>query len=161
VILGQEAGTTVHYFVIANDTLENTLTVSGIYTVKYPSTLNFTSTQDNARPGEEITFKGTLTPAIKDMPVTIYFVSANATNVTACFTSEDGTFSGSFKPETVGTWVVYASFNGSATVYDSQTSMTTLRVEETMFSKYSLYIFGGIGAVTAVGIVIYIKKSKA
>jgi hypothetical protein len=57
--------------------------------------------------------------------------------------------------------MIYASFNGSATVYDSQTSMTTLRVEETMFSKYSLYIFGGIGAVTAVGIVIYIRKSKA
>jgi hypothetical protein len=161
VIPGQEAGTTVHYNVIANDTMENTLTVNGIYTVKYSSALNFTSIQDNARPGEEITFKGTLTPAIKDMPVTIYFVSANETNVTACFTSEDGTFSGSFKPETVGTWVVYASFNGSATVYDSQTSMATLRVEETMFSKYSLYIFGGIGAVTAVGIAIYIKKSKA
>jgi len=159
-ILGQKAGTTVQYTVNALDVLENTLTVNGSYVVKYPSTLNFTSIPTGAKPGENIAITGILTPTAKDMLVTIYFVSANDTQEVVCTTLEDGTFSGSFKSGKIGTWMVYASFNGTATVYESETPTITLKVEETLLAKFSLYIFGGIGAATMAGIALYIRKLR-
>ena len=161
IIPGQEAGTTVEYTVDAFDMLENEMYVNGSYTVKYVSTINFTSFPTVARPGDNITITGILLPAAKDMQVTIHFLSANDTQEVVCTTLDDGSFSGSFKAQTTGSWLVYASFNGTATVYNTETSMATLNIEETLLTKYSLFIFGGIGAATAVGIVLYIRKSRA
>ncbi len=160
IIPGQEAGTTVQYSVTAVDALENALGANGSYTVKYPSTLNFTSIPTGAKPGDNVTITGVLAPKAKDMLVTIYFVSANDTEEAVCTTLDDGTFSGSFKFSTTGTWMVYASFNGTATIYESNTSMVTVQVEETLLAKFLLYILGGIGAVATVGIVFYVRKLR-
>ncbi len=160
IIPGQEAGTTVQYSVKAVDALENALAANGSYTVKYPSTLNFTSIPTGAKPGDNVTITGVLAPSAKDMPVTIYFVSANGTEQTVCKTLNDGTFSGSFTFNTTGTWIVYASFNGTATVYQSNTSTVTVQVEETLLARFLLYIFGGIGAVATVAIVFYLRKLR-
>jgi hypothetical protein len=160
IIGGQEAGTTVRYRVEAVDMLENTLTANGTYVVKYPSTLNFTLIQTETQPGQNVSVIGDLTPKAKNMLVTIYFVSANSTEKIVCTTLDDGSFSGSFKPETTGTWMVYASFSGTSTMYGSETSTAILRVEETLLSKYAMYIFGIIGVAAAVVIALYFRKSR-
>ncbi len=160
-IPGQEAGAIVQYRIDAVDSLENAMAANGSYAVKYLSTLNFTSIPTGAKPGDNITITGILTPAAKDMFVTIHFLSSNDTQEIVCTTLDDGSFSGSFESQTTGTWLVYASFNGTATIYETETPMVTLKIEDTLLTKYSLYIFGGFGAVTAVGIVLYIRKSRA
>jgi len=160
IIPRQEAGITVQYTIDAVDSLENDMFANGSYVVKYLSTLNFTSIPADVKLGDKITITGTLAPAAKDMFVTIHFLSANDTQEVVCTTLDDGSFSGNFESQATGTLLVYSSFNGTATIYESQTPMVTLKVEETLLTKYSLYIFGGIGAVTAVGIVLYIRKSR-
>jgi hypothetical protein len=159
-INGQIAGTTVQYTVEAADVLENTLRASGSYVVKYPSTLNFTLGQTETSPGHNVTILGNLTPKAQNLPVTIYFISTNSTKEIVCTTLENGSFSGNFKPESTGTWLVYASFNGTSTIYGSETSMVRLTVQEPLLSKYSIYILGGIGAVAAVVVVFYFRKSR-
>jgi hypothetical protein len=160
IIPRQEAGTTVQYTIDAVDSLENAMFANGSYVVKYLSTLNFTSIPADVKPGDKITITGTLAPAAKDMFINIHFLSANDTQEVVCTTLDDGSFSGNFESQATGTLLVYSSFNGTATIYESQTPMVTLKVEETLLTKYSLYIFGGIGAVTTVGIVLYIRKSR-
>jgi hypothetical protein len=144
----------------ARDILENVLIANGSYSVKYPSTLNISLTHSETQTGDNVTILGRLTPQVDSMPVTIYISSANETKEIVSYTLEDGTFSASFQPEALGTWIAYARFNGDETIYESASSTVTIEVVEHPLSKYSFYIFGGIGAVIAVGIIIYVRKSR-
>jgi hypothetical protein len=159
-IPAQAAGTVVEYSVIADDVLENILIANGSYSVKYPSALNLTQTSTKARPSENVTIKGFLAPHVASMPIVISIASSNETKDITCYTLDDGTFSAYFKPITVGTWIVNARFNGSATLYGSDASPAMVIVEEPILVKYSLYIFGGIGAIAIVSIIIYVRKQR-
>jgi hypothetical protein len=160
VIPGQPAGTVIEYGVTADDILENVLSANGSYQVKYPSALNFTQTRIEASPGENVTIKGFLTPQAANMPVVVSIASTNESEDIICYTLNDGTFSASFIPETVGTWIATAAFNGTDTLYGSDTSVATIVVEQGMLAKYSLYVFGGIGAVAMVSVVLYLRKIR-
>jgi hypothetical protein len=160
IIPGQEAGTKVQYMIEAVDSLENVMFANGSYIVKNLSSLNFTLIPTNAKPGDNIEITGILTPAVKGMLITIHFVSANDTREATFTTLDDGSFSYNFIAQTTGTWLVDASFNATATMYESQTPVVTLKVEETLLTRYLWYISGGIGAVAAVGIVLYFRKSR-
>jgi hypothetical protein len=161
VIPGQPAGTVIEYRVTADDLLENVLSANGSYPVKYASTLNFTQVHIGANPGENVTIKGFLSPQAANMPITVSIASTNESKDIICYTLNDGTFSASFEPETVGTWMASARFNGTDTVYGSDASPATIVVEEGMLAKYSLYIFGGIGAVAMVSVVMYVRKIRS
>ena len=160
VIPEQPAGTVIEYRVTADDVLDNVLSANGSYPVKYPSALNFTQVNIKASPGENVTIKGFLTPQAADMPIIVSIASANESKDIICHTLSDGTFSANFKPDTVGTWIASARFNGTDTVYGSDASTGTIVVEEGMFAKYSLYVLGGIGAVAMVGVVMYVRKMR-
>ena len=160
VIPGQPAGTVIEYRVTADDLLENVLSANGSYPVKYPSTLNFTQVHIGANPGENVTIKGFLTPQAAEIPIIVSFASTNESKDITCYTLSDGTFSAYFQPETVGTWIATARFNGTDTVYGSDASPATVVVEEGMLAKYSLYIFGGIGAVATVSVLMYVRKIR-
>jgi hypothetical protein len=156
----QTAGTVVSYAVTAKDVLENILNTNGSYLVKYLSTLNLTSVPMETRLGENVTLSGSFTPEIADVPIVIYVSSENETRQIQSFTLQDGTFVASFKPDTVGAWFVYAEFNGSSSTYDSESLPLTIQVDEPLYTQYSFYILGGVGAITAIGLVVYVKKSK-
>jgi hypothetical protein len=160
IIPGQVAGTSVYYVIDACDILENAITVNGSYPVKYASMLNFSSPQLEVRVGENVTVAGFLDPRTEGMPVEIYLSSANETKEIACYTLEDGTFSVSFKQEAVGSFMIYARFNGSSSLYESESSLLILHVDQPLLVKYAFYIFGATGAIIAVGMAVYMKKSK-
>jgi hypothetical protein len=161
VVPGQAAGTFVSYRVEANDVLENVLVACGNYSVKCPSVLNLTVTSEAVYLGENITVKGYLTPAAESLPITVHFTSANETKQIMCYTLANGTFTASFKPETIESWNVQAKFGEDEFRYESSSSQLTIRVEEPPFLvKYSLYIGGGIGAVAVIGVIVYWKKSR-
>ncbi len=161
VIPRQEAGSLVEYEVTANDALRNILTAEGNYTVKYLSTLNINATRETVRLGENITVQGLLNMQNASVPVTVYFTHTNETKKVECYTLENGTFTASFQPETVGIWVAHATFAGSDTFYESESAPLAIKVEEpSFFVKNSLYIGGGAIAIVAVSAVVYMKKFR-
>jgi hypothetical protein len=161
VVPGQAAGTLVNYRVEAYDVLENALAVNGSFSVKYDSSFNFSQVATSARLGENFTIVGSLVPEVADVPVTVYISLGNETREIASFTEADGSFKAYFTPDTVGTWVAYAKFNGSSSIYECESSLMMIQVEESMLAKYQYYIFGALVGVIAAGVAVYVKKSKA
>jgi hypothetical protein len=158
----QEAGSFVEYAVQAVDTVKNNLTATGNFTVKHPSSMSFNYTRKTVLLGENITVAGTLEPQSANNSVTVQFMSANETKAIACATLENGTFTASLQPETSGIWSAQATFAGSDTVYECESGMVLVTVEEQSFlAKNMLFIGGGVGgALAAVGVVVYIKKFR-
>jgi hypothetical protein len=89
-------------------------------------------------------------------------MSANATETIDCLTFENGTFTGSFQPETTGIWAAQATFAGSDTVYECESGMVLVTVEEQSFlAANGLFIGAGAGgAGVAAGVVVYFKKFR-
>jgi hypothetical protein len=157
----QSAGTIVSYKVEANDTLKNVLVAEKNYPVKNEVILNLTLAQSVVTIGENITVLGNVTPVASAIPITVFFSSTNGTKQITCYTKADGSFTASFKPETLGAWDVQARFDGDASLYESLSPWLSAEVREpSLLMRYSLYIGGGIGAAVAVGAVVFWKKSK-
>jgi hypothetical protein len=159
----QEAGSMVDYTVQATDTIKNQLEAAGNFTVKYPSAItDFNATLMTVTLGENITATGTVSEEAAGAPVTVTFMSANATETITCTALANGTFTASFKPDTVGSWTVQAVFAGNQTVYPSESEVVMVNVEEPSFlAQNGLFIGGGVGgALAAVGAVVYVKKYR-
>jgi len=157
----QPAGTTVKYRIEAVDLLENFLTYSGNYTVKYASMLSLNLTREAVTIGENITLTGFVSPAAENLPLTLIYTSANGTFQQTLYTLANGTFKASFKPESEGEWTVQAIFNGSNTLYGNSSKILKFKVEPPSFlSKYSTYIFTGIGVAVCIAAVIYVKRFR-
>lgn len=157
----QTAGTTVSYEVRATDVLENTLMYRGNYTVKYASYLNLALRTKEIPIGENVTVAGQITPQIGDLAVTLVFTSANGTFKQNAYTTDTGTFSGSFKPVKEGTWLVQALFLGTNISYPSTSESLTFKVgPPTFLSLYGTYLLAGVGVggAAAAAAVVYIKK---
>jgi hypothetical protein len=161
VILGQVAGTSVVYRVVADDVLENTLKINGSYAVKYSMALNISLPRKTVVIGENVTVRGYVTPTGDELPLTLTFTGVNRTAQVECTTFKNGTFVASFKPDTLGTWSVQASFVEDKFRYGVTSGELSVKVEEPSFiAKYSLYIGGGLGAAAIVGGVVYVKKFR-
>jgi hypothetical protein len=159
----QEAGSFVEYSVQATDKIKNMLAAAGNFTVKYPSAItNFNATLLTVTLGENITATGNLSAEAAGAPVTVTFISANATEAIQCTALGNGTFTASFKPNAIGDWIVQAVFAGNQTVYGCESEVVMVTVEEQSFLvTYGLLIGGGVGGgLAAVGAVVYIKKYR-
>jgi len=159
----QEAGSFVEYTVQATDTIKNQLAAAGNFTVKYPSAITeFNATRMTVTRGENITVAGTLSAEAAGAPVTVTFMSVNATETVTCMALGNGTFTASFQPEDTGDWMAQAAFAGNSTVYgcESETVMVTV-AEPSFFAVYGIFIGGGVGgSLAAVGAVVYVKKYR-
>jgi len=159
----QEAGSLVEYTVQASDTIKNKLTAAGNFTVKHPAAMTaFNATRMTVTLGENITAIGTLSAEAAGAPVTVTFISVNATEPVTCTALGNGTFTASFQPETIGIWTVQASFAGNSSVYECNSEVVMVTVEEPSFLvTYGLFIGGGVGGgLAAVGAVVYVKKYR-
>jgi hypothetical protein len=159
----QTAGSVVEYTVQATDTIKNTLAAAGNFTVKYTSAItDFNATRMTVTLGENITAIGTLSAEAGGAPVTVTFISVNATETVECTALGNGTFTATFQPETTGTWMVQATFAGNSSVYECDSEVVRVTVEEpSFFALYGLFIGGGVGGgLAAVGAVVYIKKYR-
>jgi len=160
VIPGQVAGATVNYEVRAFDFLENMLTANGSYSAKYDSLLNWTRVPKTVAPNENFTVEGRFAPEIGGIPITVYLSAGNVTREKVCFTLENGTFEAELAPDTVGTWVIYAECDGSSSIRAGESPLMTIVVEEAVLAKYSYYIFGAVGAIIAIGMGLFVRKSR-
>ncbi|MBS7633420.1 hypothetical protein KEJ15_07395 [Candidatus Bathyarchaeota archaeon] len=161
VIPGQVAGTVVGYRVVAGDVLENVLVFERNYSVKYAVVLNVSLARLSVVVGENVTVRGRVSPVNGSVPVTVTLSSVNATLRHVCYTFENGSFVASVRVEALGTWEVQVAFAEDEFRYGCASSQLTVKVEEpSVLVKYSLYIGGGVGAVAAVGVVVYLKKFR-
>ncbi|MEM3378368.1 MAG: Ig-like domain-containing protein [Candidatus Bathyarchaeia archaeon] len=159
----QPAGSFVEYIVQATDTIKNQLIATGNFTVKLPTAItDFNVTRMKITLGENITATGTLSAEAAGAPVTVTFMSINATEKVQGKALENGTFTISYQPTTTGTWLVQASFAGNATLYECESITIMVTVQEPSFlSLYGLYIGGGLGGgLGAAGAIVYIKKYR-
>jgi hypothetical protein len=153
----------VEYTVQATDTIKNTLAAVGNFTVKHLSSItDFNATRMTVTLGENITVTGTLSAEAGGAPVTVTFISVNATETVQCTALGNGTFTASLQPETTGTWMVQATFAGNSSIYECESAIVMVTVEEPSFLlMYGLFIGGGVGGgLAAVGAVVYIKKYR-
>jgi hypothetical protein len=159
----QEAGSYVEYLVQATDTIKNQLAAAGNFTVKHLSAITeFNATRMTVTVGENITVTGTISAEAGGAPVTVTFMSVNATEAVTCTALGNGTFTASFQPETTGDWIVQAAFAGNSSIYECASETVMVTVEEPSFlTLYGLYIGGGVGGgLAAVGAVVYVKKYR-
>jgi hypothetical protein len=159
----QEPGSFVEYTVQATDTIKNQLEATGNFTVKYPSAItDFNATRMTVPLGQNITATGTISAEAAGAPVTVTFISVNATEPVKCVALGNGTFTASFHPEDIGIWTVQAAFAGNSSVYECNSEIVMVTVEEpSFFEVYGLFIGGGVGGgLAAVGAVVYIKKYR-
>lgn len=162
-ISGQEAGVTVNYRVEAFDFLDNMMSINGSYTVKYPTNVNFTLNKEAVSLGENISISGTVKPAVEsgDARVKLTFTASNGSTIAQYYLIEDGNFSASFKPPFLGSWSVQAQFMGDQLRYESSSNAVNFVVVEPSFmTKYSLYIYAGVGAALMVVIVLVMIRRR-
>lgn len=159
----QEAGSLVEYRVKATDAIKNALTTTGNYSVKYLSAItDFNATYTPVTIGNNITVTGTVSAEAGGAPITVTFMSVNATKTVTCTALANGTFTATFQPDIMGTWMVQAAFAGNSSVYACESEPVMVEVQEQSFLvAYGLYIGGGVGGgLAAVGAVVYIKKYR-
>jgi hypothetical protein len=158
---GQAAGATVQYKITAVDTLKNILQAAGNYTVKTQPRLNITIEKNPVLVGQNITVKGDIKPSTTGSVVNIQFMSANETEILNCTVAADGTFTGSFGPQTAGNWSVIATAQETKTAWFTISSQFMVTVNEPpLYIKYGLYIVIGMVAACAVGGAVYYLKFR-
>ncbi|MCW3999118.1 MAG: hypothetical protein NWE93_02640 [Candidatus Bathyarchaeota archaeon] len=160
-IPGQSAGSFVQYKIDANDTLKNSYTAKGNYTVKAQPKLQLTIEENTVTLGKNVTVLGYLEPSFNDSTVEVQFLGVNASETVICKVFGDGSFKGSFAPSASGNWSVVASApeTGKAWRCDSDQFLLTVN-EPPFYVKYSLYIMIGLVVALAVGGVVYYLKFR-
>jgi hypothetical protein len=158
----QKAGTNVNYRVSANDTLMNTLSAKGSFTVKQVATLNITVVNEPVYVGENVTIHGNLTGANKNVNVTLQFMNAQETREYEANTGLNGTFTIDVPTNGTGVWAVQAAFAGDNATYPALGNQFVVTVEEQPFlAKNGIFVGGGgFFAVVALALVYYLKKRR-
>lgn len=163
-IPGQEAGVTVNYRVEAYDFLDNMMSINGSYTVKHQSGINFTLNRETVALGENVSIVGFVTPAlnVSQTRVKLTFTALNGSKVEQYRPLRDSNFSASFKPSGLGSWSVKVEFLGDGERHEAVSEAVDFVVVEPSFlSKYSMYIYAGVGiAVVAFIVVLMIRRRQ-
>ena len=165
-IPGQEAGTTVSYYVEAYDSLDNVMTINGTFPVKHPTNVNFTLRSPTVVLGQNLSISGFVSPSsqLELGRVNLMFISSNGSKLEQyVYVDKNGSFLASVRPYSLGSWSVQAYFMEDQVRFESFSDIIPFGVVEPSFiSKYSIYIAGaGIGAaVLVILIVIMIRRRQ-
>jgi hypothetical protein len=156
-ILGQPAGTTVNYTVLGRDTSGNSAEVLGSYDVKNSANVTLDLSTSAVCYGKNITATGsipvsganvTLNYAVLNVSalntttidyVTISDVMSNQTSNNATVsrlvsTDSSGDFSDEYSLNQTGTWIVWATWNGSDTYFGASSDYRNVTVQKMYIS---------------------------
>ena len=157
----QKAGTLVEYQPFANDTLMNTLSASGNFTVKNLAFLNVTAAQE-AYIGQNITVCGILTGAKANATVLVQLSNPREQTQVEALTLSDGSFNVRIPTNGTGTWLLQTQFAGDQTAYPCYGDDLMINVkDQPFFTKNGMFIGGGgFFGVVALALGYYIKKRR-
>jgi hypothetical protein len=161
-IPAQKTGTVIAYRVIANDTVMNTLSAEGTFTIKQNSLLDIIAHEEKVYVGQNVTIEGILTGVIGSVPVKLQFMNAQATYEYEATTLENGTFTIQLPTNSTGTWALQASYDGDNQTFPAFGNQLAITVEEQPFlAKNGMFLgAGGFFGVVALFSVYYVKKLR-
>jgi hypothetical protein len=112
--------------------------------------------------GHNITVTGIVYPVVENACVILVFTMPNGSTIEHhAHTDSNGTFTISFKPDTIGFWRVQAKFDGDDLRDEAYSEAQSFRVNDTWINQYMIYIMGavvGIVAVLVVGFFVWRRR---
>jgi len=163
-IPGQPAGTRVQYNITVIDVVDNKAQFRGNYSVKYATTVNYTSKTKIWVAGRNITISGSVNPTAANITIKVTFTPSNGSIVEKCvYTLANGTFFASFTPNVTGKWTVQAACLENDFYFNSTSKSVEVLVvvESDFFNSYSMYIYAAAGIVMAAMVAVVIKRRRA
>jgi hypothetical protein len=156
-IAGQPAGTVVNYTVLARDTSGNSAEVHGGYEVKNWANITLDLSSPVVYYGENITVTGSTPASAANVTLTyamlknstsssavpdsaavndaiLNYTSTNTTASRLVSTDSSGNFRDVCSLNKTGTWIVWASWNGSETYFGASSDYLKFAVEKTLMS---------------------------
>jgi hypothetical protein len=124
----QLAGTIVQYKVIAWDNVENSIQVSGNFTVKHPTNLSFSLSASTIYFGENMTVSGLITHG--RATVKLNYSCNDETAARLIRANASGFFADVYTPNSTGIWTVSASWIGNETCFDAPPTFKNFTVEK-------------------------------
>jgi len=114
--------------------------------------------------GEDVDINGYVTPAERNLMVTISLTQPDGTVITRIvYTSSDGSYEVSdFQPNTKGQWQIKAILTGDAFHESSNSNQVSLTVRDIWLNEYKLYIIvaGGAAGMIAVAIFFFTRGKE-
>jgi uncharacterized membrane protein len=109
------------------------------------------------------TVSGTISPTVAGAPITLTYTKPDGSGLTSTVTTgADGTFSDSFTSEDMGSWQVYASWEGDELHSSARSSPATFQVIELPFlERYGLALGAVALIVLAVAAFLYYRSRRA
>ena len=109
------------------------------------------------------TVSGTISPKIAGAAVTLTYTKPDGTGLTKTVTTDtDGRFSDSFASEDMGSWQVYATWQGDQLHAGARSAATTFQVTELSFiDRYGFSLGAGVLIVLAVAAFLYFRSRRA
>jgi uncharacterized membrane protein len=110
-----------------------------------------------------VTVSGTISPKIAGAAVTLTYTKPDGTGLTRTVTTDtDGKFSDSIASEDMGSWQVYASWQGDNLHAGARSAATTFQVTEFSFiDRYGFALGAVVLIVLAAAAVLYFRSRRA
>lgn len=127
---------------------------------KTPMSITCNVTKASVTIGENITITGAVYPIVENLAVTLTFISSNTTVEQYVYTNSNGTFTASFKPNSMGLWRVQATLAGDDLRCEAYSEPKPFQVNDTWINQYMIYIMGAVAAVVAVLVIVFIVRRR-
>jgi uncharacterized membrane protein len=149
-IVGSSAGI-IHSYAV-------TLTINPIATY-----LTIAVSPTEVKQTNTATVSGTISPKIAGAAVTLTYTKPDGTGLTKTVTTDtDGRFSDSFASEDMGSWQVYATWQGDQLHAGARSAVTTFQVTELSFiDRYGFALGAVVLIVLAAAAVLYFRSRRA
>jgi len=126
------------------------------------SLISISANPETITVGSSTTINGTITPVRPSVNVTIqYRLGGNETwnTLKTVTTNENGTYSYDWKPETVGTYEVKASWEGDNDTLPGESETLTITVNQAQPNIF-LYVLAAVAIITMAATAIYLLKFR-
>jgi predicted nucleic acid-binding Zn ribbon protein len=149
-IVGSSAGI-IHSYAV-------TLTINPIATY-----LTIAVSPTEVKQTNTATVSGTISPKTAGAAVTLTYTKPDGTGLTKTVTTDtDGRFSDSFASEDMGSWQVYATWQGDQLHAGARSAVTTFQVTELSFiDRYGFALGAVVLIVLAAAAVLYFRSRRA
>jgi len=129
---------------------------------KTPMSITCDVSEEKITIGESITVNGSVCPVVGNISVILVFTMHNGSTVEQyAYTTSNGTFTASFKPNSKGSWHVQARLDGDDLRCEAHSELRSFHVNETWLNQYKFHIIVSVPVVIAVLVAtVFIRRRR-
>jgi len=128
---------------------------------KAPMSITCNVTRETMTIGENIMVTGIVYPVVENASVILVFTMPNGSTIEQhVYTSSNGTFTTSFKPDATGLWHIQTKFDGDDLRGKAYSEAKSFHVNDTWINRYMIYIMGVVAGVVAVLVVGFFVRRR-